>query len=100
METLESLKKSIGKRIKSYRKKQGLTQEKLSEMVNIESRHLSGIETGNYTASLKTLNKISNILDVKFEDLIIPYRRKEIQTQKQILEVIERAKEEIIKILS
>lgn len=41
------LKRNIGKRIKEIRKKRGLSQEKLSELVDIEQNTLSYIETGN-----------------------------------------------------
>ena len=40
------LKKNIGKRIKELRKKRGLSQERLAELVNIEQNSLSYIETG------------------------------------------------------
>lgn len=97
METLEQLRKRIGKRIKFFRKERNLTQEELSEMIDIDSRHLGGIERGIYTGSLKTLNRICNVLDIEFEDLVVT--QKENQIKKLILNVLRRAEKEIMKIL-
>lgn len=51
-------KKLLGKRIKSIRKSQGLTQEKLSEMIDLETSSLSGIESGRFYPSLHVLEKL------------------------------------------
>jgi transcriptional regulator with XRE-family HTH domain len=71
-------KKLLGKRIKEIRKHKGLTQEQLSEMINIETGSLSGIESGRFFPSLHILDKMSNVLDVelveffKFSTIDIP----------------------------
>jgi len=59
------LKKKIGKRIKEIRKQRGLSQEQLSEMVDIEQNTLSYIETGNNFFTAETLEKIINALDIE-----------------------------------
>ena len=38
----------IGKTVKSYRKKLGLTQSELAEMVDLSDQHISRIESGCY----------------------------------------------------
>ena len=58
-------KKSLGKRIKEVRKSKGFTQERLSEIVGIDAKHLSRIECGINSPSLDLLNKISSALDVE-----------------------------------
>ncbi len=58
-------KKLIGKRIKELRKHKGLTQEQLSELINIEPGSLSGIESGRFYPSLHNLDKMSSILGVE-----------------------------------
>lgn len=63
------LKKNIGKRIKEIRKKRGLSQEKLSELVDIEQNTLSYIETGNNFCSAETLEKIIKALDIEPQEL-------------------------------
>ena len=62
-------KKLLGKRIKELRKKIGLTQEKLAEMIDIETTSLSGIESGRHFPSLPTIEKIANNLNVEIKSL-------------------------------
>ena len=65
----------LGKNIKKYRKLRGLTQEKMAELIEIEVRTLSLIETGNNFVTSKTLGKLSEVLQVSpanlFEDSYI-----------------------------
>ena len=58
-------KKLLGKRIKEIRKSRGLTQEQLSEMIDIETSSLSGIESGRFYPSLHVLEKIAQVFDVE-----------------------------------
>ena len=62
-------KKLLGKRIKTIRKHRGLTQEKLSELIGIETGSLSGIESGRFFPSLHILDKMSEVLDVELVEL-------------------------------
>lgn len=54
----------LGKNIKKYRKLRGLTQEKMAELIEIEVRTLSLIETGNNFVTSKTLSKLAEVLQV------------------------------------
>lgn len=71
-------KKLLGKRIKEIRKHKGLTQEQLSEMIDIETSSLSGIESGRFFPSLHVLDKMSSVLEIelveffKFSSVDIP----------------------------
>ena len=58
-------KKLLGKRIKEIRKYKGYTQEKLSELIDIETSSLSGIESGRFFPSLHVLDKMSAVLGVE-----------------------------------
>ncbi len=58
------IKKELGSRIKSIRKSKGLTQEQLAELVGIEPPSLSYIETGKFSPSIETLQKLSEVLQV------------------------------------
>lgn len=62
--------KEIGKRIKIARIKADLTQERLSEMVDVSPSHMSNIETGTTRVSLTTLVSIANALSVTMDDLL------------------------------
>lgn len=62
--------KAAGQRIRSARFKANLTQETLSEMINISPSHMSNIETGSTNVSLKTMVNIANALSVSLDDLL------------------------------
>lgn len=61
----------VGKRIKSIRKRRGLSQLLLSEMIDRSPTHLSYIETGAKSMSLETFILITNALNVSADDLLI-----------------------------
>ena len=60
----------LGKRIKEYRLKKHLTQEKLGEIVNVATSNISHIERATTQVSLPSLVKIANALDVTLDQLI------------------------------
>lgn len=62
---MSDFKKLLGKRIKEIRKSKNLTQEKLAELINIEVPSMSYIETGKFAPSVETLQKLSEVLQVK-----------------------------------
>ena len=62
-------KKLLGKRIKELRKEAGYTQEKLAELIDIETSSLSGIESGRHFPSMPTIEKIANKLNVEMKAL-------------------------------
>lgn len=64
-----ALYRKVGERIKSLRKKQGLTQEKLAELTKIEARSIVAIETGKRNPTLKTLSKIAKALNIEISKL-------------------------------
>ena len=45
--------KEIGKRIAALRKKNGMTQEALANMLSVTTKHISHVENGTSTLSLK-----------------------------------------------
>lgn len=62
--------KAIGKRIKIARIRADMTQEKLSELIDLSPSHMSNIETGTAKVSLVTLVNIANALSVSLDDLL------------------------------
>ena len=62
---MNDFKKLLGKRIQNIRKSKGFTQEKLAELINIETPSLSYLETGKYAPSIDTLQKLSEVLQVQ-----------------------------------
>lgn len=55
---------NIGKKIKSERLKKGLKQCELAEKAGISNTYLSDVEVGRTTPSIKTLDKLSKVLEV------------------------------------
>ena len=61
---VKKLKKNIGEKIKFYRKKKGLSQLELAELVNIEMKSLSRIESGHNYPQCENLVAIANALNI------------------------------------
>jgi len=66
---MQSIKKYFGARIKEIRESKNMSQEKLAELVCMESRHISRIETGKSFTTLENIAKIADVLDVKISEL-------------------------------
>lgn len=64
-----SLKKLFGKQIKLIRKYRNLTQEELSEVVDIDIRQLARIESGASFATSETIEKLASALNVSYKEL-------------------------------
>ncbi len=62
-------KEMIGSRIKAIRKKKEFTQEKLSELVGINVKYLSGIERGKENPTLNIFLNIADLLDVNLDEI-------------------------------
>ena len=62
---------SIGKNIKFYRNRKGISQEELGNIVFVSSIHISYLETGSKIPSLELLILIANALDVSADDLLV-----------------------------
>ncbi|MBQ8028421.1 MAG: helix-turn-helix transcriptional regulator [Clostridia bacterium] len=85
--------KAIGQRIKLQRKKKNLTQEKLAEMLDVSTEHLSRIETGSYRPSLSLIERICEIF--KIEELELMFGdRSNIETNRELYEKIESLSED------
>ena len=62
---------SLGQRIRLMRKKKGLTQLHISELVGLSPTYISYIESGNKSMSLATFIEIANALNVTADELLI-----------------------------
>ena len=63
------IKSELGQKIRNMRLNRNLTQEELSEKVDISQRTLSGIETGENFVTAETLDKLVDALGITFEEL-------------------------------
>ena len=90
----------IGARIKELRSKKGITQERLSELMDINPKYLSSIERGKENPTLHTLMKLSESLNVDMGDVFgfiqveDPKGRK-----KKIIEVLNEADDEQLRVI-
>lgn len=76
-----SIQVLFGSNVQKYRKRAGLTQEQLSERLEISQKHLSIIETGTQFASAPLIGKIAATLEVAPADLFGGSNTDEIKKQ-------------------
>lgn len=85
-----NIKNLFGWKIKEYRKKKNLTQAQLAELVNVDDKHISCIESGKNFPSPDLIERLATYLDVEPKDLFEFY----------YLQDIEDLKSDIIKMLN
>ena len=61
---------ALGKRIRSERRRQELTQGKLAEMAEISESFMGQIERGGRILSIETLTKLANALNMSIEYIL------------------------------
>ena len=60
----------IGMRVRFFRRRKGLSQEQLAELVDISVPHMSHIETGNTKLSLPVFVALADALGVRADELL------------------------------
>ncbi len=60
--------KIVGERVKYFRNKQGISQEKLALKAEIDRTYLAGVEQGKRNPSIKSLEKIVKALGISFHE--------------------------------
>lgn len=97
------LKATLGKNIKFFRSRNGLTQAVLAEKADISIIYLSSIERGTKYPKADILARIANVLDVEvfelFKGELVPSENREMITHlsKDISGKINTALEDIFK---
>lgn len=66
---MSNLSKILGKRIKSLRKDKGWSQEELAHIAKINRSFMGEIERGEKSPTISSLEKITNALEISFEEL-------------------------------
>lgn len=69
MDKIELLKR-FGKNVKIERIKKDLTQEQLSEKLDVSRTYLASVECGNENMSLGKILEIALVLDINIEKLL------------------------------
>ena len=62
--------KSIGERISFIRHSHGMTQEALAEQLEVSPKHISHIECGTSSLSLKSLIKVCKLFDSSLDYIV------------------------------
>lgn len=76
-----NIKKLFGLKVKEYRQKQKLTQWKLSELVDVDQKHISRIEAGGSFPSSELIGRLATALKVEPKDLFEFYH---LQSEKDL----------------
>jgi transcriptional regulator with XRE-family HTH domain len=66
------MRKLVGRNVKRFRLKKGLTQEQFSEVSGFSQQYLSGLEQGKRNPTIVTLYELSRALGVSHMDLVRP----------------------------
>lgn len=64
------IKIKFGIRLKKLRRQQNFTQEKLSELANIDRSYISDIERGVKSISIDKLNQLANAFQIELYELL------------------------------
>lgn len=91
----------FGKRIQELRKAKSLTQEKLAEIIGLDSKQISNLETGNCFTTMATLEKLAEIFECEIYQL---FNFSHLKSKKEIIPDITKklnsANEKEIKLIS
>ncbi|MDR1321976.1 MAG: helix-turn-helix domain-containing protein [Gracilibacteraceae bacterium] len=75
----------IGERLRVYRNRAGLSQEKLAEKANLHNTYIGQLERGEKNATLESIEKVARALDLPFEilfaNIIVSERKSEIAAE-------------------
>lgn len=63
------LKRNFGLRLKELRKSKKWTQDQLAEMVSVDTKHISFLETGRSFPSADLLEKLREIFQIDYKDI-------------------------------
>ena len=69
MYIMSEITKSVGQRIRNYRMKLGLSQEKLAEMSGCHPTYIGQVERGEKNATLESIEKIAAALNISLSKL-------------------------------
>lgn len=66
---METKKKQLGLRVRLFRTRAGIAQNKFALMIGMNQSYLSGIENGRRNVSFENICKIAEGLNVTLEEL-------------------------------
>ncbi len=66
------MRKLVGRNVKRFREKKGLTQERFAEISGFSQQYISGLEQGRRNPTVVTLYELARALGVNHIELIRP----------------------------
>ena len=86
---MKSTKELLGGRIRELRKGLKMSQEQLSEMIDVDPRYISRIELGKCFPSLEKLERIAEALNAEMRELFdYEHHREELDVQDVISKML------------
>ena len=76
MDEKKQINIQVGQNIKREREKAGYTQDKFSELIGIGPKSLSAIEQGRVGISLSLLLRITKLLGISTDSILLPEQNK------------------------
>ena len=83
-----NLQQQIGNKIKELRNQSGITQEKLSELADLDISFISEIESGKRNITVNTIEKLAKAFNIKPSDFITDTEIKDIIPKKELIKSI------------
>ena len=68
------MRKLVGRNVRHFRQKKGLTQEQFADLSGFSQQYISGLEKGKRNPTIVTLYELAKALGVSHMDLIRPSR--------------------------
>ena len=66
------LQKVVGRNLRAYRLERGLSQEAFAEVVGVHRTYMGGLERGERNLTLRSVEKIAEVLGVEAWELLHP----------------------------
>ena len=65
-----SYRRTVGKKLRKYRQRRGLSQERLAEKADLSYKYVGEVERGCVNISLDSLVRLAKALGVRLRDLV------------------------------
>lgn len=85
---MSKITESVGEKIRSLRKERGLSQESLALKAGLNTSYMGQIERAEKSATIDSLEKIANALDVPIEELFSFEREESKNVDKTIIDKV------------
>ncbi len=69
------MRRLVGRNVRRFREKKGLTQEQFADMSGFSQQYISGLERGHRNPTVITLYEIAVALGVSHLDLLRPIKK-------------------------